>query len=127
MITRESLAGFLRSSKTGYEVFTEVAVVTGSARTGIYIGPVVVAREAYQLGVTTGSSIYHVTSSVEITINTFQGDKNLSKAKNALAALVDDPVLTDGYHERSYSEDNNTQGRSDHLIVLLQFKKIEVI
>ena len=127
MISRETIAKYIKDCKTGYEVFTEVAVVTESARTGIYIGPVVRSREPYQLGVTQGGSIYHVTEQVEVTINTFQGDKNLPKAKNALAALVDDPVVVDGYHERSYSEDNNTVGRSDHLIIQLQFKQIEVI
>lgn len=126
LITTTDVANYLKSKKTGFEVFEEYAVNKETNRHGIYINdPSESDRSPYKLAVNYGGNIYESTDQMFIILVTFQDDINKQKAEKAITDIVDDNVLLDGYHRREYTMEQTYLNRAEYRTYSFNLTRLE--
>lgn len=125
LITSEIVASVLKAQKLGVEVFTEFPSDMENVRHGIYIDdPATADRGPYKLGVQRCGDIYIATDGMRIIVVTFQGDVRRDRAVEAVEDLCNDPIM-DGYHERSYTQDQEYLNRAEYRTYDFTLKRLE--
>lgn len=125
LITSEEVATVLKSQKLGVEVFTEFPSDMENVRHGIYIDdPATADRSPYQLGVRRCGDIYIASDSMRIIVVSFQGDVRRDRAVEAVEDLCNDPIM-DGYHERSYVQDQQYLNRAEYRTYDFTLRRLE--
>ncbi|CAB4153391.1 hypothetical protein UFOVP623_17 [uncultured Caudovirales phage] len=126
LVSTESVAAYFKKLKTGFEVFQEYAVNKEVNRHGIYINdPSEADRTPYKLAVNYGGNIYEATDQMLIVLVTFQDDKNKQKAELAITDIVNDNVLLNGYHRRTYTMEQTYLNRAEYRTYSFQLTRLE--
>lgn len=126
LISTQQVADYFKKLKTGFEVFQEYAVNKEVNRHGIYINdPSEADRTPYKLGLNYGSNIYESTDQMFIILVTFQDDKNKVKAETAITDIINDNVLLDGYHRRTYTMDQTYLNRAEYRTYSFSLTRLE--
>jgi hypothetical protein len=96
---------------TTIEVFSEWPDLATNVRYGVYVADMHQAsKEPYQLAVTSNCGIYQVTDQFEILFISFRDDVNADTIMNTISDLPSYTAtgsttpLFDGYHQRTYSQ-----------------------
>jgi len=94
------------------EVFNNWPDLSTNVRYGVYINDIhQVSKEPYQLAVTSNCAIYQVVDQFEILFISFRDDNNEDTIMNIISDLPGYTLtgqttpLFDGYHQRTYSQD----------------------
>ena len=126
LITTKDVAEYFKKLKTGFEVFQEYAVNKENNRRGIYINdPSESDRTPYKLGLNYGSNIYESTDQMFIILVTFQDDKDKQKVEKAITDIINDDVLLNGYHRRTYTMSQEYLNRAEYRTYSFNLTRLE--
>lgn len=119
---------------TVIEVFDTWPSDDTNVRYGVYVADLhQTNRTPYQLGVRVGGSVYLVTDEVEITYISFRDDVNNTTVMNIISDLVayqaSGPTrpLFDGYHQRTYTQDEEYGSRAMRHRWVLSLERLEFL
>lgn len=105
----------LRTYKLGIELFDDFPSQEGKVRYGLYCDDIKTEdRSPYALAVNYGGNIYIASDSFKLIFVTFQGDPNRNNTLFAIQDMVNDNVLFNGYHERTYTQTHTYVNRAEY-------------
>jgi hypothetical protein len=119
---------------TVIEVFDVWTSTPDNVRYGVYVSDVTqVSKQPYQLAVTSNCGIYQVVDQFDITFISFKNDPNEMTVMNIISDLPGYTLtgqttpLFDGYHQRTYSQNEEFGPRAARHLWEFQMERLEFL
>lgn len=120
------LLGELKCNKPPIQVIDVYPAEDDQVSYGIYVNGInTVSRDSFQLGIQPCGSIYTMVDEFQILFVSFQNDPQADFVESVIQKLAEDVKFFDGYHQVTYTVDDEIGNRSEKRTYTFNLERIE--